>query len=321
MCRYHIEHKADHVCLQDKCRVCLFCKVYGEHKDHTCVTMKDFQDGIEMKKQEMGIVLEGLKKSSFGALDFYDEEKIKLIKNIEVSFKKMIHLINQIKIETIGKVQKNFDKAVKHTNHYKVYEEILQKIMILENRISIKLDESSDESISAAFCFLNENLESFSQANSGSFENNKSGSTKCFEQTSNLLEELQKDVLKRLHISSGDLENTLLAPDLSLSSEMNNLIENLGDQHLSSSQNKENRLKEETVISVSASKGPLKLKVKYSDTIGSIQQKLVEMGECEVRDCLSYQNHILQNHLTVFDYNIHINYSIKIRKIGSPNQN
>jgi len=320
MCRYHTEHKADHVCLQDKCRVCLYCKVYGEHKDHTCVTMKDFQDGIEMKKKDVENVLEGLKKSSFGVLEFYNQEKNKLIKNIEVNFNKMIHLINQIKIETIGKVQKNFDKAVKNTDHYKAYEEVWRKIILLEHKSSIKLDESSDESILTAFSFLNENLESFFQANGICIENNKSVSTKFFNQTSSILEELQKDILKRLYISSGELESAILLPDLSLSSEMKNLIENLGEQNSSDIQNKKDQLKKETVI-ISTSKGPLKLNVKYSDTIQSIQKKLIEMGECELKDCLSYQNHLLHNHLTVFDYNLQINYSIKIRKMGSPNTN
>jgi len=316
MCRYHPDHKADHVCLQDKCRVCLYCKVYGEHKDHDCVAMKDFQEGVEIKKKEIETVLDSLRKSSIDiseSLKFYGQDKSKLIKTLEMNFNKMISFISQMKIDTIRKVQKNFDKAVKNLDHHKVYEEVQQKITMLENKVSMKVDESSDESISAAFVFLNENLGALSQANFPSF-GNQSGSTKFFSQTSKILGELQKDVLKRLGVSSGELEIVMLSPDLSLDTEMSDLIENLGDSIPLNSQNKINLLEQDTTICISTLKGPLKLKVKYSDTIDSIQKKLVEMEVCGLNDYLFYQNIILKKHLTVFDYNIQINHLIQIRK-------
>ena len=129
ICNIHPNKNLEIICLDDKCKICTNCALFGEHKNHNIINIDDFEKEIEIKSELLINLFDTIEKK------FKDTNL-----NIENEFKydNLLKIIND-KINSISNLISVFNKRIinKIKNEEEKYkEEIKNKFTYLTEKIS-----------------------------------------------------------------------------------------------------------------------------------------------------------------------------------------
>ena len=128
ICNIHPNKNLEIICLDDKCKICTNCALFGEHKNHNIINIDDFEKEIEIKSELLINLFDTIEKK------FKDTNL-----NIENEFKydNLLKIIND-KINSISNLISVFNKRIinKIKNEEEKYkEEIKNKFNFLTEKI------------------------------------------------------------------------------------------------------------------------------------------------------------------------------------------
>ena len=129
ICNIHPNKNLEIICLDDKCKICTNCALFGKHKNHNIINIDDFEKEIEIKSELLINLFDTIEKK------FKDTNL-----NIENEFKydNLLKIIND-KINSISNLISVFNKRIinKIKNEEEKYkEEIKNKFTYLTEKIS-----------------------------------------------------------------------------------------------------------------------------------------------------------------------------------------
>ena len=129
ICNIHPNKNLEIICLDDKCKICTNCALFGEHKNHNIINIDDFEKEIEIKSELLINLFDTIEKK------FKDTNL-----NIENEFKydNLLKIIND-KINSISNLISVFNNRIinKIKNEEEKYkEEIKNKFTYLTEKIS-----------------------------------------------------------------------------------------------------------------------------------------------------------------------------------------
>jgi len=107
-CPRHEGHRADIVCMEDKCKICLCCIVYGEHKNHKIERFADFKGQVDKKIVELERFVEEVGKWPQDVEKILLEECQEVKAQLGEKFDALARVVMQEKETVLGEVDKSF---------------------------------------------------------------------------------------------------------------------------------------------------------------------------------------------------------------------
>lgn len=147
-CPLHQNRNLEIICLDDKCKICTNCALFGTHKNHNVMNLEDFEKDIEMKS-ELLIDLFDLVDQSFKPSDSSDSK----INNSKEKFDSLLSKIDD-KSGEISLIVTSFTSELINkikTDEKKLMDSINEKFSVLKDKISYyksfpsKLNQRVDE--------------------------------------------------------------------------------------------------------------------------------------------------------------------------------
>ncbi len=311
-CNEHPEYKKDHICLVDRCRICLYCTVYGAHKDHRSLTLKDFSEQAEKKCKELELPAREFENWSQDIDRMFNQEKEALKKHISESFNKILKSMNYRQSEILREIDKYFSKEarkIKTTEYYMKNMQIVNGVKRQLNEIRTSqfdhLQFSVLETIELGLVRRPMELE---------LESLKRRINQFSDPIYNNLSQLAENRQNDLNKLTKDFESTLTSFSLLSAVEGNN------NQAMEIQRSQENgpmnvESRGEIMIYINTFDGPLEMKVRLDDDISSIKQRLRLLGDSYQNINLLYDHKILKDSLSVLDYNIQTNIPLIVKSI------
>ena len=129
ICNIHPNKNLEIICLDDKCKICTNCALFGEHKNHNIINIDDFEKEIEIKSELLINLFDTIeKKFKDSNLNLENEFKYdNILKIINDKINNISNLINLFNKRIINKINNDVEK-------YK--EEIKNKFNFLTEKIS-----------------------------------------------------------------------------------------------------------------------------------------------------------------------------------------
>lgn len=126
-CKIHQNRKLELICIDDKCKICTSCAIFGTHKNHNIISIEDFQKDIEIKSEMLIDLFDEIEKANFSPENFYQENidenlasKHNLIKNkIENFTSKLIEKVKNEEISLLTKINTKFENVFSCIKCYK----------------------------------------------------------------------------------------------------------------------------------------------------------------------------------------------------------
>jgi len=282
MCRHYPGHKADFMCLFDKEKICLYCKAFGDHKEHDLLPLEEFQSSLKEKDGDMEVIeLNDL------SVDFNAGMRERLIKSIENTYDQMMHLISEIKVNTTQKICKEFERALEKMQSPQDDKKQLEIFSTLERLIA----ENNHSNETFALELLGRELDPLPR--------NDYLDLKKVQQKTNIFCD---QILKAL---DGQTKEIVEISNNSFNEE----FQDLGCNGQSKNVDKNSNI----CIFVKTSDGPLGMEVKYSDCLADIRQRLVKEGKCSPKTIFYYENRPLNMNCSFYHYNIQNNSQLILR--------
>ena len=146
-CLEHPSRNLEMICLEELCKICTNCAIFGKHKNHNVINIDEFVKDIEIKaeklielfenisdgeiKQEIDIINEKSKNNLSNLLEVINE-KYNYMTNIIKDFTQ--NLIEKVKKDEnilIGEITTQFDKLRERINYYldlpeKIYNNVIE---------------------------------------------------------------------------------------------------------------------------------------------------------------------------------------------------
>ena len=316
-CNEHPEYKKDHICLVDRCRICLYCTVYGAHKDHRSLTLKDFSEQVEKKCKELELPAREFENWSQDIDRMFNQEKEALKKHISEGFNKIIKSMNYRQNEMLREIDKYFSKE---TRKIKTTEYYMKNMQIIEG-LKRQLNEIRASQFDYRQFSVLETLEVGLVQRPMELELDSlkrrinQFSDPIFNNLSQLAENRQNDLNKL----TKDFESTLTSFSLLSSGDeivdgsQSMEIQRFGGGQENGPMNVESR--GEILIYINTFEGPLEMKVRLDENISSIKQRLRFLGDSYQNINLFYDHKVLKDSLSVLDYNIQTNVPLIVKSI------
>ena len=297
MCQHHPDYKADHFCLLDKQRVCLYCKVYGDHRDHDLVHVEELKLNLEKSIADTQKDLGKFQNSFTEFSDFYQGIKRKLIQSSESKYDQLIDFLQYLKSEATKKIGKTFNRALENMKSHETYQRPLKGLEVFEKEVAELRRKSPDEFVTSAFTFIAQISERFPGGDCTELKQNQKKSDDFLNQILNTLDEQTQKIISILTKNFEEFKDFL--------SEFNLCCR----EHV----------KPTTSFFINTIEtNPFKIKVKLSDTFEDLRQRLVAEGICRPGALFDYQDNALQMGISISDCNLPKNSLITV-KYPKPN--
>ena len=143
-CKIHPNKNLEIICLDDKCKICTNCALFGEHKNHNIINIDDFEKEIEVKSEVLIDLFDTIEKK-FKDEKFSNSDNLKydnLLKYINEKFDNISNSIVSFTKKVITKIQddeKKMMEKIKQEFHF-----LTEKILFyktLPNSLKITIDD------------------------------------------------------------------------------------------------------------------------------------------------------------------------------------
>lgn len=108
LCKTH-EERLDLVCLTDRCKICKYCKEYGNHKYHEVTHVKNVEGEAKTKKAYLEAMLKDFDNGQKDIDKLYDDEKNLLVQVVHNKFDNLINFLKTKKKEIGSEIGSSFD--------------------------------------------------------------------------------------------------------------------------------------------------------------------------------------------------------------------
>jgi len=151
-CPRHEGHKADIICMEDKCKICLCCIVYGEHKNHKIERFVDFKDQVDKKIVEFERFIEQVGEWPDHVERIFLQECEELKIEIGGKFDGLMKAIAQEKEIVLKVIEQSFNEEIKKIrSSVKDHQDILKSVEEVKKLIGESKSEEFKASMFAVF--------------------------------------------------------------------------------------------------------------------------------------------------------------------------
>ena len=133
-CNEHPNRKLEMICLEEVCKICTNCAIFGRHKNHNVINIDEFIKDIECKAEKLIELFENISDGSIKKdLDIINEKSkdklstlLELINHKYNNMENVIHEFTQNLIEKVkkdenillGEISSQFDKLKRRISYY-----------------------------------------------------------------------------------------------------------------------------------------------------------------------------------------------------------
>ena len=133
-CPEHPSRNLEMICLEDQCKICTNCAIFGKHKNHNVINIDEFVKDIELKaeklielfenisdgeiKKEIGIINDKSKNNLLNLLEVINDKYINMTNVIQDFTKNLIEKVKKDENILIGEISNQFDKLKERINYY-----------------------------------------------------------------------------------------------------------------------------------------------------------------------------------------------------------
>jgi len=151
-CPRHEGHKADIICMEDKCKICLCCIVYGEHKNHKIERFGDFKEQVDKKIVEFERFIEQVGEWPDHIERIFLQECEELKAEISEKFDGLMKAVMQEKEVALKGIEQSFTEEIKKIRSAsKENENVLKSVEEVKKMISDLKGEEFKASMFAVF--------------------------------------------------------------------------------------------------------------------------------------------------------------------------
>ena len=112
LCKIHPNKNLEIICLDDKCKICTNCALFGEHKNHNIINIDDFEKEIEIKSELLinlfDIIEKKFKDLNLNLVNEFKYDNILKIINDKINY--ISNLINSFEKKMIIKIKNDGEK-------------------------------------------------------------------------------------------------------------------------------------------------------------------------------------------------------------------
>ena len=151
-CPEHPSRNLEMICLEDQCKICTNCAIFGKHKNHNVINIDEFVKDIELKaeklielfenisdgeiKKEIGIINDKSKNNLLNLLEVINDKYINMTNVIQDFTKNLIEKVKKDENILIGEISNQFDKLKERINYYLEFpEKIKVNVTEWKNRV------------------------------------------------------------------------------------------------------------------------------------------------------------------------------------------
>ena len=156
-CKEHKNRKLEIICLEDRCKICTNCAIFGPHKNHKLLSIDELQKDIEKKAENLMTIFqkiseEGMEKDIRNIFEgrnggFLEIENLlnQKFENLNTEIKSFTeNLISKLKTsesELLNNITDEFDGIKKRVNYYQnLPSELLKTIDEWKSNVKEKMD-------------------------------------------------------------------------------------------------------------------------------------------------------------------------------------
>lgn len=263
-----------------------------EIRDHDLAHIGELKLNLEKNIADTQKSLSKFQKSLTEFCELNQGMKRKLIQSSESQYDQLINYIQGLKTKVTKKISKTFDRALENMKSHEIYQKPLNTLNIFEKEVAKIRNKGADEFVTSAFAFIAQISERFPGGDCSELQQNQKKSENFFSQILKTLDEQTKSTIDSLTNNLKELKGSL--------SEFNLCCQ----EHV----------KPATSVFIHTTQdGPVKIKVKPSDTFLDLRQRLVAKGKCRSDAVFYSQNKALQMRLSIYDCNLPKNSLIVIK--------
>jgi len=215
MCQYHPNYQADIFCLSDQERVCICCKVYGDHTDHNLVHIGELKLNLEKNIADTQKNLGKFQNSLIELCEFSQGMKIQLIQSSGSQYDQLINSIQELKTKTAQMIEKEFERALESLKTNETYQRPLKALDLFEEEVAELRKQSPDEFVTSAFAFIAQISERFPPGDCSELQQNQKKSERFFKQILKTLDEQTKNKIDQLTNDFNEFKDSLSSFHLS----------------------------------------------------------------------------------------------------------
>ena len=133
-CLEHPSRNLEMICLEEQCKICTDCAIFGKHKNHNVINVDEFVKDIEIKaeklielfenisdgeiKKEIEIINDKSKNNLMNLLDVINDKYINMTNVIKDFTQNLIEKVKKDENILVGEISSQFDKLKERINYY-----------------------------------------------------------------------------------------------------------------------------------------------------------------------------------------------------------
>ena len=112
ICAQHVQYFKECVCLDDKCQICLYCVVHGDHKNHRTATIAEINQEVNKKIKNIGDQLNDFDKSSRDITNYLKKDRMELRQTVNETFETLLEALDSQKSEILGDIDQIYKNRI-----------------------------------------------------------------------------------------------------------------------------------------------------------------------------------------------------------------